>query len=107
EQPVRRSFFHDPGAGENDDAVSVRGELQPVRNQDGRAASHDGLVAGDYLSFGDRIERGGRLVQNQHRRIRQKCSRDRNALTLSPTMARTALLRTKKETLSSTGTPRT
>ena len=90
--------LHDAGAIEHDDAIGAAGEVEAVRDQDGGAALHDGLVAGDDLALGDRIERRGRLVEDQHRRVGQEGARDGDALALAGRERRAALARPASRT---------
>ncbi len=79
----RTALIDDARAVEHDDVIGGHRHLAPMRDQDGRAAAHHRARAFDDLALRDRIERRGRLVHDEHRRIGQKGARQRDALPLA------------------------
>src|ERR1039457_4636649 len=59
------AFFHDAGVAQHDRTIGLARPIETTRDDDGRTAAHQGFVTCDYLSLRRRVERGGRLVENQ------------------------------------------
>ena len=68
---------------QHDDAVEIAQRRKPVRDRDHGAAAHQPAerLADRFLGFA--VERGGRLVEQQDRRILQERARDGDALALA------------------------
>ena len=75
------SPFDDPALLQHHDLVAVPDRAQPVSNDDAGAAAPPQIVVDDL--FGDRIERAGRLVENDDGWIGNKRPRDLDSLTLT------------------------
>ena len=68
---------------QHDDAVEIAQRRQAMRDRDHGAPAHQPAerLADRLLGFA--VERGGRLVEQQDRRVLQEGARDRDALALS------------------------
>ena len=64
-----RAALHDPPAPHDEDLVRGKDGRQPVRDRDRRAALHQPLERGLDEPLADRVERRGRLVQDQDARV--------------------------------------
>ena len=81
-----RALLHDAAPLEHVDPVGVHDGGEPVRDEHRHhvaVARHLADGAGDLL-LGERVERGGRLVEDQEVRPAQQRARDRQALLLAP-----------------------
>ncbi len=67
-----RAAFGDSAIFEHHDAVCVARGRKTMGYHEGGPASHQALQRIEDLPFGIRIQRAGRLIQNQHRSILQK-----------------------------------
>ena len=74
----------DAAAVEHHDAVRVLDGRQPVGDDDGGAPAHQRLERRLHVALRFGIERGGGLVEHQHRRVLQQRARDRQPLALPP-----------------------
>ena len=68
---------------EHEDARGIADRGEAVRDHEGGAALHHFVERGIDLGLGDGIERAGRLIENQDRRILQQRARDRQPLPLA------------------------
>jgi hypothetical protein len=77
------AVFEDPTLVQDIDPVGAAHRGQPVRHEDD-AASVAGEVADpvEYLDLGARVERGGRLVEDDHHRVAVVCAGQADALPL-------------------------
>src|SRR5437868_5669732 len=82
-EPGMRALLDDLAAVEHQDAIEAAHRRQPVRDHDRGPAPHQPLHRLLDQAFRFRIEARGRLVQDQHRRVRQKRPRQRHALPLA------------------------
>lgn len=82
-QNVRRTVLDDPSSLQHDHAVEVTQRRQAVRDRNDGAPAHQPAerLADRFLGFA--IEGGGRLIEQQDRRILQEGARNGNALTLA------------------------
>ena len=83
-EQLRMAAALDDAAGiHHQDLVGVHHRRQPVRDHQRGAADRDAVEFGldRFLAFG--IQRRGRLVEDQDRRILQQRARDRDALLLA------------------------
>ena len=78
-----RALLDDPAALENDQPVHPPDRREPVRDDDGRPPRQQRpeRVLNERLAL--RVERAGRLVQDEDRRVLQDRARDRHALALA------------------------
>ena len=83
EQLVVPADLDDAAALEHDDRVGAPDRGQPVRDDERRAVHHQvrERLLHEQLRFG--VERGGRLVEDQNRRVLQQRARDRDPLALA------------------------
>ena len=65
------------------DRIAVLDRREPVRDHKCRSSLHQLVHAVLYDLLCSRINGAGRLIQDQHWRIRDRCSRDREELSLS------------------------
>ena len=85
-----RPSLHDPAAVEHHDLVAVADRAQPVRDdQAGAAARAQALVD---LPLDERVERAGRLVEHQQRRVAGERAGDLQPLPLTAAPVAPALL---------------
>src|SRR5437763_4144110 len=75
--------LHDVRARDDQAAVGTLRDILAVRDHDGGAPAHHGLIAIHHLALGLRVEGGGRLVEHQHVGIREKRTCEGDALTLA------------------------
>ena len=75
--------FYDAPLIEHDEFVRLPERRQPVRDRERRAPFHDPAQALLYRGLGLDVERAGRLVENQYRRVLYDCPRDGEALPLA------------------------
>src|SRR5947207_15465764 len=68
---------------EHDDLVDVVDRSETMGNDESRSAAHEFFDRLHDGSFGGGIERGGRFVEKQDRRVLQKCARNADALPLA------------------------
>src|SRR5258705_8656707 len=78
---VRQQFFmsarlHDLATGERDDARGAAHRRQAVRDDEGRSVDGEALERVEQGMLCCRIERAGRLVENEQRCILQESARD-------------------------------
>src|SRR6266851_1740408 len=66
-QFIESSAFDHVAAVEHQNARGMANGREPVCDHEGRASLHDFVERGVDLGFGDRIERAGRLVEDQDR----------------------------------------
>jgi hypothetical protein len=83
--------FDDAAVFHDDDAVGALHGRQAVRDDDGGAADHRRLQRALHQALGLGVERAGRFVEQQQRRIFQQGARDRDALALAAGQAHAAL----------------
>src|SRR5574341_1990920 len=67
---------------EHDDAVGALDGREAVRDNDGGAPAHQGVERRLHLALGLGVERGGGLVEDQHRGVLEEGACDRQALAL-------------------------
>lgn len=77
------SIFDNSASFEHHDAIGSPRQFQPMRDDDRRPIAHHRFVSRCDLRFRRRIERTGRLVEHEHCRVREKCARNRDALSLA------------------------
>src|ERR1700738_1241540 len=82
-QFIERSAFDHMSVVEHQDARGIANGREPVRDHEGGASLHHLVERGVNLGFGDGVERAGRLVEDQDRRILQQRARDRQPLPLA------------------------
>ena len=75
----------------HEDAIDALHGREPMRDDDRRAAAHRRFERRLHGALAFRIERGGRLVEQQQRRILQDRARDREPLPLSSRQPQPAL----------------
>src|SRR5208337_901463 len=80
---VEAAALDDAAACEYEDAVGVADGREPVRDHEGGAALHHLGKRRLHARFGERIERAGRLVQDENRGILKERAGDREALALA------------------------
>ena len=68
---------------EHDDLVGQRDGGEAVRDDDRRAALHDGLERAPDARLGGRVDRGGGVVEDQDARVGEQRARDREPLPLA------------------------
>jgi len=83
EQRVVPALLDDPAFVEDDDAVSAADRGETMGDDDRRAVVHQPLerLLDQLLRFG--VERGGRFVEQQQRRVAQHRAGDRQPLALA------------------------
>ena len=86
-----RALFDDAAMVEHDDAIGLLHGRQPVCYHDRRAAGHCGFQRSLHHSLALCIQRAGRFVQQQQRRIFQYGARDGDALPLTARQPHAAL----------------
>ena len=79
----RAPLFDDLRPVEDDDAVSLPRQLQPVRHDDRRAVPHDRHVTIEHLPGCRRVERGRGLVEHEHGRLGEEGAGDGDPLSLA------------------------
>src|SRR3954469_16434620 len=98
-QPVTNALLamgclRDPSVIEFDELVGGTGKPRRVGDEDAGAAAHQAVQAGQYLGLAVFVERRGRLVQDDDRRVAQERAGDPDALALAagePVALRTEL----------------
>ena len=80
---VERTDLHDPPGLEHQDARRLADGGEPMGDDEGGAVLHDFVERHQHFGFGRGIERAGRLVENQDRRVLQQRARNRQALALA------------------------
>ena len=83
--------FDDPACLEHDDLVGMHDRRQPVRDHDRGPAALDIFERALDLGLGAAVERAGRLVEDQDRRVLEQRARDRDALLLAARQLQPAL----------------
>ena len=73
----------DPSVIEFDDPVRGPGEPRRVRDEQARAAAHQAVEAFEHLVLAVLVQRGGGLVEDDHRRVAQQRAGDPDALPLA------------------------
>ena len=73
----------DAAVVEHQDAGGVAHGRKPVRDHEGGAVLHHLVERGLHLHLGGGVERAGRLVEDQDRRVLHQRARDRDALALA------------------------
>ena len=86
-----RADLDDAAAVEHDDLVGVAHGREPVRDRDRRPPLGEPLERLLHRALGLRVERRGRLVEDEDRRVAQDRPRDRDALLLAAREAVAAL----------------
>ncbi len=76
--------LHHAAAAEHDDAIGHPHGREAVRDQHRRPAATEVLEALEHFVLGAGIERGGRLVEDQHVRVPHVGPRDRDLLPFAP-----------------------
>src|SRR5581483_12115057 len=74
--------LYDASGGENQDSRERADGCEPMGDHDDRGLREAAPQIAQHQRFGNRIKARGRLIQNENLRTLQKCSRDREALTL-------------------------
>ena len=83
EQLGLRAARGDPPVVEDDDLVGERDRRQAVGDDDRRPAAHDLAQPGADPRLGRRVDRGGRVVEDEDARVDEQRPRDRDALALA------------------------
>ena len=83
--------FGDAAFVEHDDLIGVDHRREPVRDRDRGAALRHRVQRVEDLGLGAAVERAGRLVEDQDRRILEQGPRDRDALLLAARQLEPAL----------------
>src|SRR5258708_22016805 len=91
------SGFGDAARVQNDDAVGPLDGRQAVRDHQRRAAAHERFQRRLHMALRFAVEGGGRLVEDEHRRILEERARDGEPLPLSARKAH-AVLRSEEHT---------
>ena len=78
-----RALLDDAAAVEHDQPVHARDGREPVRDGDHGLARHQRAEARLDRGLDLAVERGGRLVEHQDRRVLEDHARDRDALALA------------------------
>ena len=86
-----RALRDDAAVVHDDDAVGLQHRREPMRDDDRRAPLHQAIERGLHQSLALGIERAGRFVEQQDRRIAQDGARDGDALALAAGKPRAAL----------------
>ena len=83
QQIIVTSHLHDPALVEHDDSIGVFDRREPMGDDQGGAALHQKrqLLLNPPLRF--IVERRGRLVENQHRRVLEQRARNGYSLPLA------------------------
>ena len=68
---------------QHDDLIRMANRGQPVGDNERRPARHQSFQRRQQQGLRFRIQRRGRFVENQDRRILQQCARNRDSLALS------------------------
>src|ERR1700687_5659201 len=82
-QFIESSAFDHMSTVEHKDARGIANGREPVGDHESRASLHHFIESGVNLGFGDGIQRAGRLIEDQDRRILQQCPRDLQPLPLA------------------------
>jgi hypothetical protein len=77
------SHLHYPPLIEHDDSIRVFNRRQPVGDDQGRAAFHEKRQLLLYPPLRFVVERRGRFIENQYRRILEQRACDGNSLPLA------------------------
>src|SRR5512144_1210092 len=91
EQRTMGPVLHHAAAVEHEDLIGMRDRRQPMRDDEHRSASEQSVDRLLDETLGLRVERGGRLIENEDRRIDEQGTRDREALALATGEPRAAL----------------
>ena len=83
EQLGVRALLDDTARLEHDDPVGERDRRGAVRDHERRATFHHRRERRADLVLLRRVDRGGRVVEDQHRRVGEDRARDREPLTLA------------------------
>ena len=70
------AHLHDPAPLEHDNGVGAANRRKPVSDDERRSIHHQRRKGLLHEQLGFRVERRGRLVQHQNRRILQQRARD-------------------------------
>ena len=73
----------DPAGVDDEDDVGVHDGREPVRDRDGRAPARGGIQSRLHDALAHRVERAGRLVEDEHGRVLQQHAGDRDPLLLA------------------------
>ena len=86
-----RAGLDDAPAGEAHDPIRVAQRREAMRHEQDRAVAPPGGQVLEQLALGRGVERGGRLVEHEDRRVLEHGARDRDALALPGRELRAAL----------------
>jgi hypothetical protein len=86
-----RALLGDAAGLEHDDAIGMDHGRQAVRDDDRGAAALDRFQRRLDIGLGAAVERAGRLVEDQDRRVLDQGARDRDALLLAARELQAAL----------------
>ena len=75
-----RAGLDDLSGLQDDDFVRASNRAQPMRDDKRGAASHQPFQRFEQRAFCFRVERAGRLIENQNGRILEQCTSDGDAL---------------------------
>jgi len=82
-QPIGRAVFDDIAGFEHHHAIEIAQCRKAVGDRDHGAAAHQAAERLSDRFLGFAVESGGRLVEQQDRRVLQEGARDRDALPLA------------------------
>src|ERR1043166_107777 len=99
DQLVELAALDDPPRLENKNPGGVTDGGKPMRDHERRAALHHFVERELNQALGRGVERAGRLVENEDRRIFEQCARDREALALAARKRAAALANRGAEAL--------
>ena len=83
QQLLVAALFNCHSAVQHDDAVGVANGGKPVGDDDSRAALHQIFQRVSQLALAHRVQVGGSLIQDQHRRVLQQGAGNGNPLPLT------------------------
>ena len=83
QQLIERSLLDDRAVAQHQNSISVLNRREPMRDHQRGPFAHRLAHCGQHHRFGLGVERAGRLVHDQNRRILQQRARDRHALRLA------------------------
>ena len=91
EQFAVRAGFNDAAFFEHDDLVGLEDGVETVRDGEHGASLHESPRGFFEQGLGFGVEAGGGFVEDEERRVHEKCPRQRETLRLSAAETRTAL----------------